>query len=100
MFFHIRQYLNFSVQENFLLRFFIQVAIVLIAIAFNTENKDTAYCKWCFLRVGEIYISYAVSVKPRKYPRTYGKKSKYYCGKTHTCVFLTHAYCLTLENAY
>lgn len=42
MFFHIRQYLNFSVQKNFLLRFFIQVAIVLIAIAFNTENKNTA----------------------------------------------------------
>lgn len=48
-----------------------------MAIAYDTKNNDTVYCKYTvssvFVRVREIHTSYSVSVKLRKYPRTYGK---------------------------
>lgn len=73
MFFDIRQYLNFTVQDKFCFCFF----FIHVAMWSNStlKIKTQHTVGGIFLRVGEIYISYAVSVKPRKYPRTYGKKS-------------------------
>lgn len=76
-----------------------------MAIAYDTKNYDTVYCKYTvssvFLSVGEIYTSYSVSVKLRKYPRTYGKNRNINVVKqAHGifCVFLTHAYCTRIKK--
>lgn len=44
--------------------------------AFHFTKEVTEYCKSRILRMGEINISYALSLKMHKIPRAYGKKNE------------------------